>query len=64
MSWLKLRIKQRGMRIAHLLNLAFMIFVVFYYCMDLNIEKQTVFFNARLLLICTPYILLYLLFEC
>lgn len=49
---------------AHLINLLFMVFVVFYYCMDLNIEKQTVAFNPHLLLICTPYILIYLLLEC
>jgi sensor histidine kinase YesM len=64
MSWLKLRIKQRGMRVAHLINLVFMIFVVFYYCMELKIEEQTVAFNPHLLLICTPYLLLYILLEC
>ena len=61
---LKLSRTRRGMRIAHLINLAFMLFVVFYYCMELNIEKQTVTFNHRLLLLCTPYLLLYILLEC
>lgn len=61
---LKLSRIRRGMRIAHLINLGFMLFVVFYYCMELNIEKQTVAFNHRLLLLCTPYLLLYILLEC
>lgn len=41
-----------------------MIFVVFYYCMELKIEEQTVALNPHLLLTCTPYILIYLLLEC
>lgn len=61
---LKLSKIRRGMRIAHLINLGFILFVVFYYCMELNIEKQTVVFNHRLMLLCTPYILLYILLEC
>lgn len=55
---------RRGMRIAHLINLVFMLFVIFYYCMELDVESQTVAFNHRLLLLCTPYILLYVLLEC
>lgn len=55
---------RRGMRVAHLFNLGFMLFVIFYYCMELNVESQTVAFNHRLLLLCTPYILLYVLLEC
>ena len=52
------------MRIAHLVNLLFVLFVVVYYCLELNIETQTIFWNLRNLLLCTPYILLYLLLEC
>ena len=55
---------QRITLIPHLLNLAFMIFVVLYFCVDLDIESKKVFFNSRLLLTCTPYVLVYLLLEC
>lgn len=51
-------------RLAHLMNLAFMVFVVLYFCVDLNIESKTVYFNSHLLLTCTPYLLVYLLLEC
>lgn len=54
----------RSMFFAHLINWVFMIFVVFYYCMELKIEEQTVALNPHLLLTCTPYILIYLLLEC
>lgn len=54
----------RSMFFAHLMNWVFMIFVVFYYCMELKIEEQTVVLNPYLLLTCTPYILIYLLLEC
>lgn len=54
----------RSMFFAHLINWLFMIFVVFYYCMELKIEEQTVALNPHLLLTCTPYILIYLLLEC
>ncbi len=56
--------KSRKMLLAHLLNLAFMIFVVLYFCVDLNIESKIVYFNSHLLLTCTPYLLVYLLLEC
>ena len=64
MKFLRFKKIAKSMFFAHLINLLFMFFVVFYYCMDLNIEKQTVAFNPHLLLICTPYILVYLLLEC
>ncbi len=64
MKFLRFKKIAKSMFFAHLINLLFMVFVVFYYCMDLNIEKQTVAFNPHLLLICTPYILIYLLLEC
>ena len=51
------------MRIAHVINFLFLFFVVFYYCLELNIETQSVFFNLQNMLLCTPYILLYLLLE-
>lgn len=54
----------RSMFFAHMVNWVFMIFVVFYYCMELKIEEQTVALNPHLLLTCTPYILIYLLLEC
>ena len=59
----KLSKARRFMRIAHLINFLFLFFVVFYYCLELNIETQTVFFNLQNMLLCTPYILLYLLLE-
>lgn len=60
----KLSKVRRIMRLAHLVNLLFVLFVVVYYCLELNIETQTIFWNLRNLLLCTPYILLYLLLEC
>lgn len=60
----KLSKVRRIMRLAHLVNLLFVLFVVIYYCLELNIETQTIFWNLRNLLLCTPYILLYLLLEC
>ena len=51
------------MRIAHVINFIFLLFVVLYYCLELNIETQSVFFNLQNMLLCTPYILLYLTLE-
>ena len=51
------------MRIAHVINFIFLLFVVLYYCLELNIETQSVFFNLQNMLLCTPYVLLYLTLE-
>ena len=51
------------MLLAHLMNLAFMVFVVLYFCVDLDIDGQKAFFNFHLLLTCTPYVLVYLLLD-
>lgn len=63
MSMRKLSKARRFMRIAHLMNFLFLFFVVFYYCLELNIETQSLFFDLQNMLLCTPYILLYLMLE-
>ena len=59
----KLSKARKFMRIAHLINFTFLFFVVFYYCLELNLETQKIFWTWHNLLLCTPYILLYLLLE-
>ena len=51
------------MQIAHLINFVFLFFVVFYYCLELNLETQKIFWTWHNLLLCAPYIFLYLLLE-
>lgn len=53
-----------GTRVAHLLSFIFLLLMVTYYCLDLDFEKETIYFNYQLLPRCAPFLLLYLLLEC